>query len=385
MKILLYCQHVWGVGHLFRIMEICKALATHDVVLAVGGPRFEIPIPSNVCIVRLPAMHMDADYKTLRVAGDAQSLDTVKAERRDALQRLYVEEQPDVLLIELYPFGRRSFRFELDPLLEGIRDGELPRAKVVCSLRDILVAKKDAARYEQDVVTRLNTCFDAVLVHADQRLVPLEETFSRTADIRIPLTYTGFVVPKPAQSARKRLRLQMGLKSDDILIVASAGGGRSGAPLLQGVIETIRYMQLDANHHVKMFTGPFMPQTEFDRLVALAEDAVQVERFSDDFLSLLAAADLSISMGGYNTSMNLLATGVPALVWPYPGDREQGLRARRLSVLGVLKVLTEADFRPLRLASMIRQMLRQRMIAATRIDMDGAAETARRLTELVAH
>ncbi len=37
MKILVYCQHVLGVGHFFRTLEICRALAGHDVVLVSGA------------------------------------------------------------------------------------------------------------------------------------------------------------------------------------------------------------------------------------------------------------------------------------------------------------------------------------------------------------
>ena len=48
-------------------------------------------------------------------------------------------------MLELYPFGRKAFRFELDPVLEGIRDRSLGPCRVVCSLRDVLVEKKNTA------------------------------------------------------------------------------------------------------------------------------------------------------------------------------------------------------------------------------------------------
>ncbi len=39
MKIIHYCQYIWGVGHFFRSLEICRALAGHDVLLVTGGPK----------------------------------------------------------------------------------------------------------------------------------------------------------------------------------------------------------------------------------------------------------------------------------------------------------------------------------------------------------
>ncbi len=109
---------------------------------------------------------------------------------------------------------------------------------------------------------------------------------------------------------------------------------------------------------------------------------MHIARFSEAFLTLLAAAELSISMGGYNTSMNILATGVPALVWPYPGDREQGLRARRLAELGALKVLTQADLTPARMAAAIKWILSQPRAQGVSVAMDGARQTARYLESL---
>ena len=95
-----------------------------------------------------------------------------------------------------------------------------------------------------------------------------------------------------------------------------------------------------------MFSGPFMERGEFSALKKMGGRNVQIEQFSPDFLAYLAAADLSISMGGYNTTMNILATGVPALVWPFPQNREQRLRAGRLAKEGILKVIEDEDLRP---------------------------------------
>jgi predicted glycosyltransferase len=104
---------------------------------------------------------------------------------------------------------------------------------------------------------------------------------------------------------------------------------------------------------------------------------VQVSRFSADFLSYLAAADLSVSMGGYNTTMNILASGVPALVWPFGQNREQRLRAERLADLGALRLLEDEDLRPDRLAAIMDRWIHRPMRPAIKINLDGAANTAR--------
>ena len=377
MKIVHYCQHILGIGHFFRSLEICKALEGHEVYLITGGPRIDAPLPPHVREVRLPGLMMDRDFKDLFSTDGERSVDQVKKERRQLLFQLFGREAPGLFIVELYPFGRKAFRFELDPVLQGIRNGELPRSRVVCSLRDILVEKEDPVLYEKRVVGALNSFFDALLVHADPSVIKLDETFSSTGDIAIPIVYTGFVTGKPAPYARIRLRQQLGIGESEILVVASAGGGKVGFPLLEAVVHALRFMETRNTLHLHVFTGPFMSKEEFERLKSLSSKRMKVIRFGPDFLSYLAAADLSVSMAGYNTCMNILAAGVPALVWPFSRNREQRLRAERLSRLGALEAIDDDDLQPARLATIMGRGLSRRSRAPVTIDLKGAANTAR--------
>jgi len=377
MKIVHYCQHVLGIGHFFRSLEICKALEGHEVYLVTGGLPIDAPLPSHVREVRLPGLMMDLDFKCLFTTDDDRSLDQVKKERQQLLFHLFEREAPGLLMVELYPFGRRAFRFELDPILQGIRNGELPRSRVVCSLRDILVEKEDSVLYEKRVVGVLNGSFDALLVHADPSVIKLDETFSNTADIAVPIIYTGFVTAKPAPYARVGLRQRLGIEETEFLVVASAGGGKVGFPLLEAVIHAVRFMETRNSLHLHVFTGPFMREEEFGRLKSLSDKRMQVFRFTPDFPSYLAAADLSVSMTGYNTCMNILAAGVPALVWPFSRNREQRLRAEKLFRLALLEVLDDDDLQPARLATIMGRTLSRRSRPHVTIDLEGAANTAR--------
>lgn len=125
----------------------------------------------------------------------------------------------------------------------------------------------------------------------------------------------------------------------------------------------------------------YIDAQDFTYLQSLANQKIKVEKFTSDFLAYLAAADLSISMGGYNTSMNLLACGVPALVWPFGLNREQRLRAQRLAERGALKILDEEDLQHDRLARIIMQSLSEKHPGKLDINLDGAANTARWLED----
>ncbi len=136
-------------------------------------------------------------------------------------------------------------------------------------------------------------------------------------------------------------------------------------------------LEVKSHCHLKVFTGPFLGQSEFDRLRKDVGNNVQVTRFTSDFLSYLAAADLSVSMGGYNTTMNILATGVPALVWPFPQNREQRLRAERLANQGILNVIEDEDLHPDRLAVIMDQRLSKPTRPNVNINLNGAVNTAK--------
>lgn len=374
MKIAVYCQHVLGIGHLIRTLEICRALTNHEVILITGGEMPDVSFPNHVREFELPALMMDADFKALFATETEKTVEQVKAERCESLHDFFVREAPELFLVELYPFGRKAFRFELDPILQGIRNGRLPACRVVCSLRDILVEKKDAGSYESRVIDLLNKYFDALLVHSDSELLRLDTTFSRISDVTIPIVYTGFVGPKPTPGAGRSLRREFHVDDAAKLLVASAGGGKVGGRLLKAVAEAQALVESKCLVH--MFSGPFMADTEFSELKKYEADSMRVSRFTADFLAFMDAADLSISMAGYNTCMNILATGVPALVWPFARNREQRLRAERLSRLGGIQVLSENDLDPSRLAGLIDEALSRKMRTRRQVDLDGAANTA---------
>jgi len=375
MKIIQYCQHVLGVGHLFRSLEISRALSAHRVILVTGGPPVEIDLPEHVREFRLPDLQMDNAFKGLFSTDKNLTVDQVKKERQKRLLALFENERPDLFLVELYPFGRKAFRFELDPVLKALREKRLAPCAVFSSVRDILVEKDDHGKHEARVVKTLNGYFDAVLIHADPDLVEIRETFGPFDEISIPVEYTGYIAPQPSAAAGQRIRKQMEMDDSETLIVASAGGGNVGAPLLDAVIRAFARLESD-KCRLQVFTGPFMNSKDIDGLKKMAPAGVQVVKFTADFISYLAAADLSVSMGGYNTTMNILATRVPALLWPFSQNREQRLRARRLADRGFLTVLQDADLQPDRLAVMIDQKLSQSTRPAATINLDGAATTA---------
>lgn len=363
-RVMFYCQHVLGMGHLVRSTEVVRALAeSFSVLFVVGG---EIPagfdMPEEIQTLELPPLKTKADFSNLQSCDPSLDLELIKTMRRDLLLRVYDHFQPDVLVTELFPFGRKRFSFELIPLLERAHScGQHRKPLVVCSLRDILVSRDDQEEYEARVCQIINTFYDLVLVHGDGNFQRLEETFLCARDLHCPVEYTGYVVRE--QSTGPGSEIHQVAEDTAPTIIVSNGGGQTpeGHVLLECALRAAAVLQGTIPHQFCVFAGPFIPESAYMRLQELARDLTNVTlaRYTPHLSTVLAQADLSISMAGYNTIMDILTAGVRALVYPFTGggNQEQTLRASRLAALGVLTTLQDGQLTPDQLASIIRTSL----------------------------
>jgi predicted glycosyltransferase len=385
MKIIFYCQYVWGMGHLFRGVEFVKALSDHQVTLIAGGQEVDIDLPDHVTLLRLPTLYMDEKFTKLIPGNPGQSVDDIQHERKDILFRLFEKQRPDLFIVELFPFGRTVFSFELKPLLQSIREGRFGNVKSICSLRDILVEKKHAQAYEERVLNYLKNYFDLLLIHSDDTLLPLDETFSRVDEIPVPIYYTGFITQQGNPLNAEKLRQELDLGPYEKLIVASAGGGRAGYKPLKSVLKTCHLLRDTLPVRLEVFAGPFMNNEEFKEIFALSEPGMNVHRFTSRFLDYLYAADLSVSLAGYNTCMNLLVTRVPAIVFPYTREREQPLRVEKLKNFLPIRIIYDKDLKSERLGKHIEQMLNYPpAIKPIGLNLNGAENAARYLADWIA-
>jgi predicted glycosyltransferase len=380
MKVWYYCQHVLGIGHFHRSLEICKAIARHhQITLILGGPPVEVSDP-DIHVLKLPGLQMDSEFNNMVPCDSNLSLAEVKTTRQKQLFSHFQKERPEIFITELYPFGRKAFRFELDPLLAAIRDGSLPNCSCYCSVRDILVEKKTGRqKFEQRVIQTLNAYFSGILIHADPEIITLKETFNRLDEIQPPLYYTGFVTKSKPREDRARRRRTLNLSPNDKLIVASIGGGNVGSELLQAVILAFKLLETAIPIHLQLFCGPYYDDKMYMALQNNIRDNITIDRFTDHFPEWLAAADLSISMAGYNTCMNLVQAGIPALLYPFKQNREQRLRADRLGRKIPISIIEDTDLNPDLLAKKIIKQLENSRFSAN-INLNGAEETARKIT-----
>ncbi|MDX2032218.1 MAG: glycosyltransferase [Blastocatellia bacterium] len=385
-RVMFYSQHVLGMGHLIRSLEIIRGLSEFDVCFLNGGEIVAgFAPPPSVQVINLPPILADAAFREIHAADESQSLDEIKARRRERILAEYERFQPEALIIELFPFGRRKFAFELIPLLERARrDGH--RTLIACSLRDILVSKRDQARFEAQVVDQANRFFDLLLIHSDPAFQRLEETFPSAEALTCAIRYTGFVAPsKPAAAPMLDDEFAVGKEP---LIVVSLGGGRVGAELAECAIDASALLEKRLPHRMQIFAGPYMPEEEFARLTtrALGHACIRLQTYTTQFPAWLDHASLSISMAGYNTCMNLAAAGIPAIVYPFTGNNneEQTIRAEKLERLGIVDIIRPETLS----AELLARKIMDGLCIKSRndhhlLDMGGVELTARILRETI--
>jgi predicted glycosyltransferase len=381
-RVLLYVQHLLGVGHLKRAATLADAMTSIglDVTLVSGGSVVPGMVLHAGRVVQLPpASAADLSFKTL-VDAEGRPVDAVwKQNRRDLLLDIWRETDPHAVVLELFPFGRRQMRFELLPLLDAAIAAP-HRPVIVSSVRDVLGGgQKDPARQGR-MLELFEAYFDHLLVHGDPSLVPFDETFAEAARIATKLHYTGYVVdrapPAPAQSTAGH---------DEVIV--SVGGGAVGRKLLETAI-LARPMSTLASHPWRLLAGANVSEAELAELRVLAESAdneggITVERNRSDFALLLANCRLSVSQGGYNTVMDILRAGARAVVVPFAGgaEVEQTLRARLLAERGWIDMLEEAHLTPHSLAEVIDRALQRAPSATPALLLDGAQDSARLLAQ----
>ena len=373
-RVLFWVQHLLGIGHLKRTATLARAFRRAGIEVTVVSGGHEVPglDIADARLVQLPPVRAaDKYFKILIDETDAVIDDAFIDRRRDLLLDLFRAERPDVLITELFPFGRRQLRRELVPLLEEAK-ARTPRPLVVSSVRDILVEPPKPERVEE-MLARVETYYDRVLIHGDPTLIPFGETFAHAARIADRVAYTGYVVDAPK-------RTPGGPGTDEVIV--SAGGGAVSEELFRAAMKARPLTRL-RDRTWRILAGHALPDETFEAIRTDAPAGVFVERARPDFTVLMANCALSVSQGGYNTVMEMMTAGTRGVIVPYAGglETEQTLRARLLENRSGIRSIPEDALDPATLAKAIDAALDAPPPDCSGLDVTGADTSARLVLE----
>ena len=340
-----------------------------DICFFNGGP---VPgmaeLPHNIRFIHLPPLRMEEDGS---LSGDGE-VATILEQRKRTLLAAAAEAPTAALVVELYPFGRKKFALEIDPLIEYVRG---QGGKIVCSVRDVLVnVRADQSRHDQRAADTLNKLFDAVLVHSDDRIFKLDDSFNPEQPLAIPVFHTGFVT----RTARREM------PAAGNLTLVTAGGGIVGHAIYQSAVEAQKVLWEQKGWPMTVVAGPLFPDADWRALKQQAQTVGGLTLLHEvkSMAPLLAQAGRVVSQCGYNSALEIVQHCLPTLFIPFARgqESEQTTRARQFRQLGLSEWLPESELCG---ATLARRLLQQNAPSRrTALDTGGASTSAQKILEL---
>lgn len=357
----MYSHDTYGLGHIRRTMSIASHLRTRDVnvLILTGSPiagRFSLP--ENVDFVRIPGMikKTNDEYHSLSIRINPEHALNI---RKSIILATAQAFRPDLFIVDKEPLGLKK---EVLPTLQWLRH-HTPAAKTVLGLRDIM-DDRDTVRADwkhKGVYEHLEILYSEIWIYGRQ------DIYDAVAEYRIPepvqekTCFTGYLSRRVAsEKVVRKTRKKFCVRDGEQMVVLTTGGGGDGFEMMDTYLTMLEKEPLPGIKSV-LVTGPFMPRQQRRQLASRARGRpVKVLPFYPRMEEMFGAADLVISMGGYNTICEILSQKTPSLIIPRETPRlEQLLRARAFKKKNLVEYLAWSDLTPERMRERITGMLDQ--------------------------
>lgn len=356
--IVMYSPDSIGLGHIRRLAAIASRVVARNpnssVLLMVGsGVGAFFDLPRGVDSIKLPSVQ-----KIGRNAWRPRSLGLSSRStgrlRASMIRETIAVLEPDVLLVDHAPAGIWK---ELVPTLQFIRQSAI-KTRTVLGLRDIL---DEPARTQQKWSTDgsyalIRQFYDDVLIYGEHEIFPAADQYGLKALVRGDLHYCGYV----SEVARTRFNdcepqpQELAQLDGKRLVVVTAGGGHDAFPMMSACVAAMARLRSRKDLALIAITGPLMATSERDELRRKAEGGpVTIVPWTKQLSAFHRAADLLVTMGGYNSVLEAAAWGKPTIIVPRDGPTaEQRMRAAMFDRLGLMTHVPLSASTPRQLAEL---------------------------------
>ena len=335
----MYSHDTYGLGHIRRTMAIASQLRnpSTNILILTGSPiagRFSFP--EQVDFVRIPGMikKTNEEYLPMSIKINAgHALDI----RKKIITATIKAFQPHMFIVDKEPLGLKK---EILPTLKWLRKC-CPNTRTVLGLRDIM----DDAETVKDnwkkkgIYQALDTYYSEIWTYGIQDYYDPIKEYGIPESISRKIQFTGYI-PREIKSNKDaiRERKRHKIRKADKLVVVTTGGGGDGYPVMDAYLSMLEDQGPIIPYRSILITGPFMPKAQRKEIFWRSKKLkVKVFHFYRQMEKILAAADLVISMGGYNTVCELMSQKTVSLLIPRETPRlEQTLRAQCFSERNLL-------------------------------------------------
>ena len=330
-NILMYSHDTYGLGHIRRTMAIASHLLGPriNILILTGSPiagRFSFP--EQIDFVRIPGMikKTNDEYLPLSIKINARHALDIRKNIITATAKTF---QPHLFIVDKEPLGLKK---EVLPTLQWLRRCR-PETRSILGLRDIM---DDAAAVKKDwkekrVYQHLEHLYSEIWIYGIREFYDPIQEYEISDVISRKMHFTGYIPRKiPGKDAVRHIKKELGMQTGEKLVVVTTGGGGDGYRVMDNYLTALETHRDGLPFKSVLITGPFMPkQARNDVFRRARKLGVRTYHFYRQMEKIFAAADIVISMGGYNTLCEILGQGTISLVIPRETPRqEQIIRAR---------------------------------------------------------
>jgi predicted glycosyltransferase len=359
-NILMYSHDTYGLGHIRRTLAIADHLRQKNIniLILTGSPivgRFAFP--EQIDFVRIPGMikKTNEEYLPLSIKiNPRHALDI----RKNIITATAKTFQPQLFIVDKEPLGLKK---EVLPTLQWLQRS-LPRCRTILGLRDIMDAADTIRKEWEDkgVYDILEKLYSEIWVYGERKFYDPIEEYAIPDSISKKMHFTGYIPrKKPDDKEIEHIRKEQNINKDKKLVVVTTGGGGDGYPVLNTYLKMLESDNHPVSYKSVLITGPFMPGQQrkeiFDRSKKLG---IKAYRFYRWMVKIIAAADLVVGMGGYNTVCEILTQGTPSIIIPRDNPRrEQLIRAEVLNNQNLVNYIPFNSLNPELLRKEIKKVL----------------------------
>ena len=391
MRLMVYSHDTFGLGNIRRMLAICKYLLDSipdiSIVLVSGSPVIHsFRLSPRLDYIKLPCIARNQEGKLSAKYLRTSTEKTIKL-RSELIKTTAVHFKPDLFLVDKKPYGLQD---ELKDTLTYLNIYQ-PQTKLVLLLRDILdhpqVTVSEWQKYDYYKV--IEWFYDRVLVVGMPKVFDMVKEYNFPDTVANKVRFCGYIRKKIERKSGCIVRQELQLKASEKLVLVTPGGGEDGYRLvdtyLRGFISHIRHSNIKS----LIVCGPEMPSSQKETLSQVAQQYPQVKvcEFTDDMIGYMEAADVIVSMAGYNTVCEILSLSKRAVVVPrIKPVQEQLIRAQRMASFGLFRAIHPEALTPENLLEAVLEQLNstsKRLPPVPHLELDALPRIEQELSKLL--
>lgn len=378
-KVLLYSHDTFGLGNIRRTLLLAEELRNQydgaAILIVTGSPMIQaFRIPAGIDYVKLPCLDR-TDSERYEPRFLQQCADEVKRTRSAILRNTVLGFDPDLMIVDKRAGGVDG---ELLPTLRALRESD-SIAKLVLGMRDILDAPertranlKDNGSFEI-----IEEFYDEVWIYGSRCIFDAVKEYDFPDSVARITHFCGYLKRPTAQPVHDDGPPQ---------ILVTTGGGGDGLVLIRTYLEGLAELPRSTALRTTVVFGPQMSLPDREGLLnefGYLADVVFMD-FEADLAKRYAAADVVVSLAGYNTVCELLSFAHRAILVPRAEPvQEQLIRARLLAARGYFDLIEPGDLKPNILIARVLSALKPTPTIVPPLDLDGLPRVTQRTAALL--